>query len=144
MTLHEVSTQLHKLSVAGYFNGEKFTIAIPNDTTNEARALMLLQDNGYIKLKDGVDITATARDVEAPDNIEFKEVEVEEAEEPAAPAEAAAAAAAASAAGSGLSTTRDSVVRTQEAMEAAFSREERVTLVGSTMPQAIMSQYSSV
>ena len=54
---------------------EKITIGIPNDTTNEARALMLLADNGYIKLKDGVDITATPRDVEAPDNIEFKEVE---------------------------------------------------------------------
>ena len=53
----------------------KITIAIPNDTTNEARALMLLQDNGYIKLKDGVDITATKLDVEAPDNIDFKEVE---------------------------------------------------------------------
>lgn len=54
---------------------EKVTIAIPNDTTNEARALLLLQDNGYIKLKDGVDITATPRDIETPDNIEFKEVE---------------------------------------------------------------------
>ena len=54
---------------------ETITIGIPNDTTNEARALLLLQENGYIKLKDGVDITATARDVEAPDNIEFKEVE---------------------------------------------------------------------
>ncbi|MBR3146950.1 MAG: hypothetical protein IKF54_02275 [Eubacterium sp.] len=54
---------------------EKVTIAIPNDTTNEARALMLLADNGYITLKEGVDITATPRDVEAPDNIEFKEVE---------------------------------------------------------------------
>ncbi len=30
------------------------TFAIPNDTTNEARALLLLQDNGYITLKDGV------------------------------------------------------------------------------------------
>lgn len=54
---------------------EKVTIAIPNDTTNEARALLLLEANGYIKLKEGVDITATPRDVEAPDNIEFKEVE---------------------------------------------------------------------
>lgn len=51
------------------------TIGIPNDTTNEARALLLLEANGYIKLKEGVDITATPRDVEAPDNIEFKEVE---------------------------------------------------------------------
>ena len=56
---------------------------------------------------------------------------------------AAAAAMAASAAGSGLSTTRDSVVSTQAAMEAAFSREERVTLVGSTMPAGIISTYSS-
>ena len=54
---------------------EKVTIAIPNDTTNEARALLLLEANGYIKLKEGADITATPRDVEAPDNIEFKEVE---------------------------------------------------------------------
>ena len=30
------------------------TIAVPNDTTNEARALLLLQENGIIKLKDGV------------------------------------------------------------------------------------------
>ena len=37
------------------------TIAVPNDTTNEARALLLLQDNGYIKLKDGAGITATVR-----------------------------------------------------------------------------------
>ena len=50
----------------------------------------------------------------------------------------------ASAAGSGLSTTRLSVVSTQEAMEAAFSRLERVTLVGSTIPAGIISTYSSV
>ena len=47
---------------------------------------------------------------------------------------AAAAIAAASASGLGLSATRLSVVRTQAAMDAAFSREERVTLVGSTIP----------
>ncbi len=52
------------------------TIAIPNDTTNEARALLLLQEKGYIKLKDGVGITATINDVaENPKNIEFKEIE---------------------------------------------------------------------
>ena len=54
----------------------KVTIAIPNDTTNEARALLLLQDKGYIKLKDGAGITATILDVkDNPHNIEFKEVE---------------------------------------------------------------------
>lgn len=52
------------------------TVAVPNDTTNEARALLLLQDNGYIKLKDGAGITATVNDIaENPGNIEFKEVE---------------------------------------------------------------------
>ena len=52
------------------------TIAIPNDTTNEARALLLLQDKGYIKLKDGAGITATTLDIkDNPHNIEFKEVE---------------------------------------------------------------------
>lgn len=52
------------------------TIGVPNDTTNEARALLLLEENGYIKLKDGAGITATIKDiVENPYNITFKEVE---------------------------------------------------------------------
>lgn len=38
-------------------------IAIPNDTTNEARALLLLQDNGLIKLKEGAGLTATIMDI---------------------------------------------------------------------------------
>ena len=51
------------------------TIAVPNDATNEARALLLLQDNGYIKLKDGAGITATINDIaENPKNITFNEV----------------------------------------------------------------------
>jgi len=52
------------------------TIAVPNDTTNEARALLLLQSKGYIKLKDGAGITATVQDIaENPYSITFKEVE---------------------------------------------------------------------
>ena len=55
---------------------QTLTFAVPNDTTNEARALLLLQEQGYIKLADGVGITATVRDiVENPHNITFKEVE---------------------------------------------------------------------
>ena len=50
----------------------------------------------------------------------------------------------AGAGGSGLSATRDSVVSTMAATLAAFSRAERVTLAGSTMPAAIMSTYSSL
>ena len=57
-------------------SSKKIVIAVPNDTTNEARALLLLQDNGIIKLKDGAGITATVGDIkENPKNIEFKEVE---------------------------------------------------------------------
>jgi len=49
------------------------TIAVPNDTTNEARALLLLQEQGYIKLKDGAGITATVKDnTENPYNLTFK------------------------------------------------------------------------
>lgn len=52
------------------------TIAVPNDTTNEARALLLLQDNGYIKLKEGAGLNATKMDVvENPHNIELVELE---------------------------------------------------------------------
>lgn len=52
------------------------TIAVPNDTSNEARALLLLQANGLIKLKDGADITATQKDiVENKKNIKFTEIE---------------------------------------------------------------------
>lgn len=57
-------------------SGNSVTIAVPNDTTNEARALLLLEKNGYIKLKDGAGITATIKDIaENPGNITFKEVE---------------------------------------------------------------------
>ena len=57
-------------------NIEGATIAVPNDTTNEARALLLLQDNGYLKLKDGAGLTATKNDiVENPYNIEIVELE---------------------------------------------------------------------
>lgn len=63
-------------SLASCGGSDKITIAIPNDTTNEARALLLLQDLGYITLKDGAGITATPLDIEKnPHNIEFKEVE---------------------------------------------------------------------
>ena len=55
-------------------NTSSVTIAIPNDTTNEARALLLLQE--LIKLKADAGITATPRDIEDnPKNIEFAEIE---------------------------------------------------------------------
>lgn len=55
---------------------ENDRIAIPNDTTNEARALLLLQDNGLLKLKDGAGLTATVNDIEEnPYNLEFVELE---------------------------------------------------------------------
>lgn len=52
------------------------SIAVPNDTTNEARALMLLQDNGIITLKDGAGLEATVNDIEEnPHNIKIVELE---------------------------------------------------------------------
>lgn len=52
------------------------TIAVPNDTTNEARSLLLLQQLGYIKLDENAGITATIKDIkENPKNIKFNEVE---------------------------------------------------------------------
>lgn len=57
-------------------SGSAITIGVPNDPTNEARALLLLEENGYLKLKDGASITATINDIaENPYNIAFKEVE---------------------------------------------------------------------
>lgn len=51
-------------------------IAVPSDATNEARALLLLQGQGVIKLTDGVGLEATANDiVENPHNVELVEVE---------------------------------------------------------------------
>lgn len=55
---------------------EGATIAIPNDPTNGARALLLLQQEGIIKLKDGIGLAATANDiVENPLNIKIYEAE---------------------------------------------------------------------
>lgn len=52
------------------------TIAIPNDPTNEARALLLLEKNGYITLKDSENGLATIQDIkDNPYNIKFKEIE---------------------------------------------------------------------
>lgn len=51
-------------------------IAVPNDTTNEARALLLLQDNGIITLKEGAGLTATVNDIaENPKNVKIVELE---------------------------------------------------------------------
>lgn len=51
-------------------------VAVPNDATNEARVLLLLQDQGLITLADGADITATPKDiVDNPKNLQFRELE---------------------------------------------------------------------
>lgn len=58
---------------------EGATVAVPNNVTNEARALLLLQQEGLLKLKDGVDIKATINDiVENTKNIKFKEIAPEQ------------------------------------------------------------------
>ena len=51
-------------------------IAVPNDGTNEARALLLLEQEGLIKLKEGVGLSATKSDVaENPHNYDIVELE---------------------------------------------------------------------
>lgn len=55
---------------------EGAVIAVPNDTTNEARALLLLQDNGIITLKEGAGLTATVKDIkDNPFNVKIQELE---------------------------------------------------------------------
>ena len=55
---------------------DKISIAVPNDTTNEARALTLLEKNGFFKLKADAGITATKNDIEEnPFNVSIDEVE---------------------------------------------------------------------
>ncbi len=52
------------------------SVAVPNDPTNEARALLLLEANGILKLKEGVGLNATKLDIaENPKNLEIQEVE---------------------------------------------------------------------
>ena len=52
------------------------TVGVPNDATNEARALQLLQAQGLIKLKDGAGLNATPNDiVDNPKNLQFMELE---------------------------------------------------------------------
>ena len=52
------------------------TVAVPNDTTNEARALLLLEAQGLLKLKEGAGLDATRNDIEEnPKDLEILEVE---------------------------------------------------------------------
>lgn len=51
------------------------TVAVPNDTTNEGRALQLLAENGLITLKDGVGTNAKLSDITDKKGLEFKELE---------------------------------------------------------------------
>mgnify|MGYP000158346119 FL=1 len=55
---------------------EGATIAVPNDPTNEARALLLLEANGLIKIAEGKGLEATAKDiVDNPKKIKIQEIE---------------------------------------------------------------------
>ncbi|MFD3501165.1 MetQ/NlpA family ABC transporter substrate-binding protein [Streptomyces sp. NPDC058676] len=65
----------HKVKSVGALKSGA-TVAVPNDTVNEARALKLLDAHGIITLKDGVGNEATPSDIsENPKNLEFKELE---------------------------------------------------------------------
>ncbi len=75
-------------SLAALKAGDK--VAIPNDVSNGARALILLQDNGLLKLKNPGDLNATVKDIESYGvNIEI--IEIEAAQLPRALSSVAAA-----------------------------------------------------
>ena len=58
---------------------DKAQVAVPNDTTNEARALLLLEAQGLIKLKEGADLNTTVNDiVENPKNLKIVEIAAEQ------------------------------------------------------------------
>lgn len=58
---------------------DKAQIAVPNDSSNEARALILLEAQGLIKLKEGVGFEATVKDIaENPKNLEILEIAAEQ------------------------------------------------------------------
>lgn len=64
------------VTLAGCGGSKGITIAVPNDATNEARALLLLEELGYITLKEDAGITATVKDIsENPYKLSFNEVE---------------------------------------------------------------------
>lgn len=76
LTLALSGACLLTLAACGKTESKSLEIAVPNDTTNEARALLLLEDNGYITLDPEAGITATIKDItENPYNLTFKEVE---------------------------------------------------------------------
>ena len=55
---------------------DKVKVAVPNDTTNEARALQLLAAQGLITVRDGAGLTATINDItENPHNLKIEEIE---------------------------------------------------------------------
>lgn len=63
-------------ALVGCGGSNNYKIAVPSDTTNEARALLLLEEQGIIKLKDGVGLSATANDiVDNPYGVEIVEAE---------------------------------------------------------------------
>lgn len=73
--LSAVLAALFVLSCSAAF-ADGIKIAVPNDPTNEGRALLLLETNGYIKLDPDAGITATAANIiENPLGIEFVEME---------------------------------------------------------------------
>lgn len=63
-------------SLSACSKSDSLTIAVPNDTTNEARALLLLETNGLITLREGAGMNATKLDiVDNPKNLDIQEVE---------------------------------------------------------------------
>lgn len=98
---------------------DKDKVAVPNDATNGARALLLLESNGIIKLKEGVGDKATIFDIEEnPKNVEI--IEMDAATLPRA-----------------LEDVKIAVINTNYALEAGFNpMEDAIAIEGSDSPFA--------
>ena len=90
---NQIQAHGYKIAIAGYtavwpigVYSKKFTavaelpegavIGVPNDPSNEGRALLVLQDEGVIKLREGAGILATIADIaENPKKVEIKELD---------------------------------------------------------------------
>lgn len=113
-----------KTDLADAAKGDK--IAVPNDTTNEARALLLLEECGIIKLKKGADLNATVNDIESnPKGVVI--VELEAAQIPRVKDEMAYA-----------------IMNGNYALQAGFSVKKDALVCENAESKAVMSAYMNV
>ncbi|ECD4520224.1 MetQ/NlpA family lipoprotein [Salmonella enterica subsp. enterica serovar Virchow] len=124
---NQIKSQGYKISIAGYTAvwpigvyskkvksigelADGASVGVPNDPSNEGRALRVLQDQGLIKLKDGTGILATVIDIaENPKNLQIKELD-------------------AGVVGRAIDDLDAAVVNTDWALKAGLTQDDRVAI----------------